>query len=159
MKKITKGIFLRGIKHNLAVGKYSIARRRCGLSRLMFALIPIFTTRFRKNFNAHIENLFEENNMKFKWFFSTIVTALLITIALFGLASHDSIVAAQGESDKIEGALLDQFATDGSAVAVLCIDRVCHFLCIRAHAQTGLASSDDVDTRTLVRTGKQDRSL
>ena len=53
--------------------------------------------------------------MKVKWFFSTIITALLITIALFGLASHDSIVAAQGNGNKIEGALLDKFAMDGSA--------------------------------------------
>ena len=53
--------------------------------------------------------------MKLKWIIRTTAIALLIAVALFGLAGHDSIVAAQDESSKIEGVLLDRFTADGSA--------------------------------------------
>jgi len=41
--------------------------------------------------------------------------ALLIFVALLGLAKHDSVMAAQDEGSKIEGLLLDRFTTDGNA--------------------------------------------
>ncbi len=53
--------------------------------------------------------------MKLKWIISTTAIALLIAVALLGLAGHDSVVAAQDQSTKIEGLLIDQFATGGSA--------------------------------------------
>ena len=53
--------------------------------------------------------------MKFKWLIKTTAIALLIAVAFLGLASHDSVVAAQDEGSKIETMLLDQFATNGSA--------------------------------------------
>jgi uncharacterized repeat protein (TIGR01451 family) len=53
--------------------------------------------------------------MKLKWFISTTAIAILIAVALLGLAGHDSIVAAQDQSSKIEGVLLDKFSTDETA--------------------------------------------
>ncbi len=53
--------------------------------------------------------------MKLKWLISTTALALLIAVAMIGLAGRDSIVAAQEVSSKIEGALLDKFSTDGTA--------------------------------------------
>ncbi|OGO27073.1 MAG: hypothetical protein A2136_04835 [Chloroflexi bacterium RBG_16_54_11] len=53
--------------------------------------------------------------MKLKWFLNTAAITLLIVIALLGLASRDSVVAAQDEASKIEVALLDKFTAEGSA--------------------------------------------
>ncbi|MFZ2096548.1 MAG: hypothetical protein WAV05_07910, partial [Anaerolineales bacterium] len=53
--------------------------------------------------------------MKLKWLINTTAIALLIMVAFLGLASHDSVVAAQDEASKIETMLLDQFAANGSA--------------------------------------------
>jgi uncharacterized repeat protein (TIGR01451 family) len=53
--------------------------------------------------------------MKLKWLINTTAIALLIMVAFLGLASHDSVVAAQDEASKIEAMLLDQFAANGSA--------------------------------------------
>src|SRR4030042_1122834 len=41
--------------------------------------------------------------MIIKWLISTTAIALLIVVALFGLASHDSVMAAQDSRSKIEG--------------------------------------------------------
>ena len=41
--------------------------------------------------------------MKLKWLLSRTAIALLIVVALFGLASHDSVVSAQDARSKIEG--------------------------------------------------------
>ncbi len=53
--------------------------------------------------------------MKLKWLFSTTAIALIIVVGLIGLAGHDSVVAAQDESSKIETLLLDRFATESNA--------------------------------------------
>ena len=53
--------------------------------------------------------------MKLKWIVSTTAIILLIIVAFLGLAKHDSVMAAQDEGTKIEGSLVDRFATDGSA--------------------------------------------
>ncbi len=53
--------------------------------------------------------------MKLKWFISMLTVSFIFAIALFGLAGRDSIVAAQDESTKIEGLLIDRFAADGTA--------------------------------------------
>ena len=53
--------------------------------------------------------------MNLKLLIKTIAFALLIVVALFGLAGHDLVVAAQDESSKIEGLLLDRFTTEGKA--------------------------------------------
>jgi hypothetical protein len=53
--------------------------------------------------------------MKLKWIVSTTAIILLIIVAFLGLAKHDSVMAAQDEGTKIEGSLIDRFATDGSA--------------------------------------------
>ena len=53
--------------------------------------------------------------MKLKWIIRTTVIALLIAVAVLGLASRDSVVAAQDEGSKIEGVLVDRFTADGSA--------------------------------------------
>ncbi len=53
--------------------------------------------------------------MKLKWVINSIVIMLLSTIALLGLAHRDAAVASEAGSDKIEGMLLDQISTDGSA--------------------------------------------
>jgi uncharacterized repeat protein (TIGR01451 family) len=53
--------------------------------------------------------------MKLKWIIKTTAIALIIAVAILGLAGHDSIVAAQDESSKIEATLVDRFTTDGSA--------------------------------------------
>jgi uncharacterized repeat protein (TIGR01451 family) len=53
--------------------------------------------------------------MKLKWVITTTAIALIIFVAFLGLASHDSVMAAQDEGSKIEGLLLDRFTADGSA--------------------------------------------
>lgn len=53
--------------------------------------------------------------MNLKWVIKTTAFALLIVVALFGLAGHDSIVAAQDETSKIELVLLDRFTNEGKA--------------------------------------------
>jgi hypothetical protein len=53
--------------------------------------------------------------MKLKWLINSTAIALLIIVAFVGLARHDSVMAAQDESNKIEGLLLDRFTADGSA--------------------------------------------
>ncbi len=53
--------------------------------------------------------------MKLKWIIRTTAIALLIAVAFLGLAGHDSIVAAQDGSSKVEGTLIDRFTADGSA--------------------------------------------
>ncbi len=53
--------------------------------------------------------------MKLKWLINTTAIVLLIVIALVGLASRDSVMAAQNDSSKIEGLLVDRFTADGSA--------------------------------------------
>jgi hypothetical protein len=53
--------------------------------------------------------------MKFKRLFNTTAIALLVLMVFLGLASHDSVVAAQDASSKIESTLLDQFSIDNSA--------------------------------------------
>jgi len=53
--------------------------------------------------------------MKAKWIFASITVTLLFILAFFGLAHHDAAFAAQNGTDKIEGLLLDEFATSGSA--------------------------------------------
>jgi hypothetical protein len=59
--------------------------------------------------------------MKLKWLINTTAITLLIVIAFLGLAHHDAVMAAQDDSSKIEGLLLDRFTTDGSA------DFIVHF--------------------------------
>ncbi len=53
--------------------------------------------------------------MKLKWIIRTTAIALLIAVAVLGLAGHDSVVAAQDGSSKIEGLLLDQLSNSSSA--------------------------------------------
>lgn len=53
--------------------------------------------------------------MKLKWVVNSIVIILLCMVAILGLARRDAAVAAEAGSDKIEGTLLDQVTTDGSA--------------------------------------------
>ena len=53
--------------------------------------------------------------MKLKWIINTTAIALLIFIALLGLAKHDSVMAAQEQDNKIEGLLLDRLSADGNA--------------------------------------------
>ncbi len=53
--------------------------------------------------------------MRVKWIVNLMIIILLCVVALLGLASRDSAVASQESSEKIEGLLLDQFTTDGSA--------------------------------------------
>jgi subtilisin family serine protease len=53
--------------------------------------------------------------MKLKWVINSIVIMLLCMVAILGLAHRDAAVAAEVGSDKIEGTLLDQITTDGSA--------------------------------------------
>ncbi len=53
--------------------------------------------------------------MKLKWIISMTVVAMLLAVGMVALAGHDSIVAAQDEGAKLESALLDKFATEGSA--------------------------------------------
>jgi len=53
--------------------------------------------------------------MKLKWVVNSIVIILFCMVAILGLAHRDAAVAAEAGSDKIEGALLDQVTTDGSA--------------------------------------------
>ena len=76
--------------------------------------------------------------MKLKWFINTTALALIIVAALIGLAGHDSIVAAQEESSKIESLLLDKFATDSSA------DFIVRFI---EQADLSLAKSMDWEAR------------
>jgi subtilisin family serine protease len=52
--------------------------------------------------------------MKLKWVVNSIVIMLLCGVALLSLARRDTAVAAEGGRDKIEGLVLDQFATNGS---------------------------------------------
>ncbi|HSB67606.1 MAG TPA: S8 family serine peptidase [Anaerolineales bacterium] len=51
--------------------------------------------------------------MKLKWLFNTAAITLLIVVAFIGLANHDTVVAAQDASSKIESALLDRFTAEG----------------------------------------------
>jgi len=53
--------------------------------------------------------------MKFKWVINSIAIMLICTIAILGLAHRYAAVAAEEGIDKIEGMLLDQFTTNGSA--------------------------------------------
>jgi subtilisin family serine protease len=53
--------------------------------------------------------------MKIKWLINTMAISLLILVAILVLARHDAAMAAQGDSNKIEGILIDRFTTDGSA--------------------------------------------
>ncbi len=53
--------------------------------------------------------------MKLKWLINTTAILLLIFVAFVGLASHDSVMAAQDGSSKIESLLLERFTAEGSA--------------------------------------------
>lgn len=53
--------------------------------------------------------------MKLKWVVNSIVIMLLCMVAILGLAHRDAAIAAEAGSDKIEGILLDQITTEGSA--------------------------------------------
>ena len=72
--------------------------------------------------------------MKLKWFINTTAIALLIMVALLGLAKHDSVMAAQDEGSKIEGLLLDRFSADGSADFI-----------VRFTEQADLSAADAMD--------------
>jgi hypothetical protein len=52
--------------------------------------------------------------MKLKWLINTTAVLLLIFVAFVGLARHDSVMAAQDVSSKIEGLLLERFTAEGS---------------------------------------------
>ncbi|PWB54449.1 MAG: hypothetical protein C3F13_06760 [Anaerolineales bacterium] len=60
-------------------------------------------------------DLIEESTMKLKWISSLMATALIICVALLGLAQHDAVMAAQGSPEKVEATLLNSFSTEGSA--------------------------------------------
>jgi hypothetical protein len=53
--------------------------------------------------------------MKLKWVVNSIAITLLCVVGVLGLVQRDAAVAADVSKDKIEGLLLDQLATDGSA--------------------------------------------
>lgn len=53
--------------------------------------------------------------MKLKWLIGTAALVLLLAVGMFGLARHDSAIAAQDGSSKIEAALVDSFTTAGKA--------------------------------------------
>jgi subtilisin family serine protease len=53
--------------------------------------------------------------MKLKWVINSVVMMLLCWVTIISLAHRDAAIAAEGGSDKIEGLLLEQFATAGSA--------------------------------------------
>jgi hypothetical protein len=76
--------------------------------------------------------------MKDKWLLKVFGIVTLLLLAILGLVYDNSIVSAQQSTDKIEGLLLDQFATRGSS------DFIMHF---DEQADLSAAYSMDWNTR------------
>ena len=53
--------------------------------------------------------------MKIKWLNNPLAVALLLVVAIMGLAAHDGTANAQLDTSKIEDVLLDRFTGDGNA--------------------------------------------
>ncbi len=74
--------------------------------------------------------------MKYKWIFAGAIVVVLCAMAFIGLAQHDSVMAAQDGTEKIESLLLDQLATDGKA----------DFIILMAE-QADVSSADKMQTK------------
>ena len=53
--------------------------------------------------------------MKYKWIFAGAMVLVLCAMVFIGLAQHDSVMAAQDGSEKIESSLVDQLTAEGKS--------------------------------------------
>ena len=53
--------------------------------------------------------------MKYKWIFAGAIVLVLCAMTFIGMAQHDSVIAAQDGSEKIESSLMDQLTAEGKA--------------------------------------------